>query len=1040
MNLRVLVLTAAAALGAVPFAAAQPEPPHVVELRFVSELRKRGDAALAMDYLQRLAKNPSPELAKELPFEVARTRLAIGTEEPESGKRLALYQQARDDFEKFLKDNPNSPRAAEARMEIAHVAVLQGKTQLAKAVTDNDVKEAAVARTMLVDAGKQMAAAAADLDAQLKKTPETDKAARAKLQGELLQAELKQALNLYDQSQTYLDTGMLDAARQRDDAVEAAAAALEKVADKDNGSVGWQAAAWLGRCQQQLGKPNDARKTLAKIIAFPPSPANFDARRLARYFILLLPKDAAVAKESDFVVALIKAAREWLRDYPRHHNTPEGYGVRYLLAYHLIEYADGLTKQQESLKAPAYKEARELLMALEHSENEFTDRARRKKIALIDRQGGFKVPVEQLKTFDDCFVRAQYEHYMIAQDVADIKDPKEREAKAKARHEAAMKALELGLSKPDAKPDARGKYSFEVNSARLSLAYAYLQNGRSKDAFAMAEAIARADVRASQAPTAAGYAVQAAAQYLAEREQKVASRDELKADRDKFLDFAKFTEEAWPDSLAANVARHQVGLLLLREKQLGDAIKQLNAITPAYPEYVQVKLLIADVCLNAEKEKREPLKDSSLGGSYTEIALKTLLSVPDSVLGAPDPAVNHAFFLTRIRVGQEYFKAKKYAEMEQLAAPLIPKVKTVAVAADQERNHKLQDEITASLKDIVVYAKFGLADGEYKEKRYARVLELLAPVVAEINADKLPQMKNNPQLSTGLLSLALKAAVQLNNADQTEKVLAAMRKTAEGEGSATMLLQLVDLIQTQVDDLSKKGDKDTLARAKQTYQQILTAVDKAQTKKTPEFTYLLAKCYSSLDEHQKAADLLGRVEPPAKTGMKEADERAEGVYHTIYVAYIHELRLSGKKDEAKKLLEDVIGPPNKPDWGASNVEAQLEKVLTYEDESKFALAAKLADQWVNKLKAKAESDLQVREKYLEFYYHTAYGFYKFGVLTREKGDKVKGERAIKEAAVQLAQLEKTWKGFGTEASTKRIEDLLAAEPELKAQFEAQKKK
>ena len=66
MKLRILLLFIAV-LAFAPIVAAQPDPPHVAELQFVNELRKRGDAALAMDYLQRLSKNPSPELAKEQP-------------------------------------------------------------------------------------------------------------------------------------------------------------------------------------------------------------------------------------------------------------------------------------------------------------------------------------------------------------------------------------------------------------------------------------------------------------------------------------------------------------------------------------------------------------------------------------------------------------------------------------------------------------------------------------------------------------------------------------------------------------------------------------------------------------------------------------------------------------------------------------------------------------------------------------------------------------------------------------------------------------
>ena len=91
MKQRLLVL--AIAFLAVSFVEAQPESPVDSEMDFVNELRKRGDAALAMDYLLRLGKNPSPQLAKELPFELAKTRLLIGTEEP-GGLKTARSLQA----------------------------------------------------------------------------------------------------------------------------------------------------------------------------------------------------------------------------------------------------------------------------------------------------------------------------------------------------------------------------------------------------------------------------------------------------------------------------------------------------------------------------------------------------------------------------------------------------------------------------------------------------------------------------------------------------------------------------------------------------------------------------------------------------------------------------------------------------------------------------------------------------------------------------------------------------------------------------------
>jgi hypothetical protein len=1045
MKLRIFVLTVAIVLTVGPFAVAQPEPPHVAEMHFVNELRKRGDVALALDYLQRLGKNPSPELAKELPFEIAKTRLAIGTEESESSKRLALYQQARNEFEAFLAKNPDSPRAGEARLEIAQVAVLQGKTQLSKALTQDSVaaraSEALVARRLLEDAGKQLTAAAADIEAQLKKVPDTDKARRRKLETDLLRANLSRALNRFDQAQTFIDTGNNAVLRERGDKVDEAAAALEKIANSDNGSIGWQATAWLGRCQQLLGRPNDARKSLTKLLTLSPTPANADARRLAQYFLMLLTKESPDASERDPVGANIAAARKWLKDYPRQHNSPEGYGVRFLLAENLVALTERATKTTpENVKAAALHEARDLLKDIEHSENDFTDRARRMKIVLIDKQGGFRVPVEQLKTFDDCYIRSQYEMFMIAEDIKDAKDEKEREAKIAKRRDTARKALELGLSKPDAKANAQGKYSYEVNNARMILAYNYLQSKLLKEAIQTAETLARNDIRASQAQLAAAYAMQAYAEYLAEREQKVASKEDLKPERDKMLAFAKFAEEAWPDELPANLARHQVGLMLLRDKQLGEAIKKLNTVTPTYPNYANVKYLIAEVCQAAEKEKREPLKEPGLG-SYADIAMKALLSIPDSSLGSPDPTVNHVYFLSRISLAQQYFKEKKYVEMEKLAAPLIDKVATVRLAVEDDRNSLLQRDIKASLQTDVLYGKFGLADLEYKEKHYAKVLEMLGPIVAEINEDKQPQLKNNPPLSNALLSMALKATMELNDLEKTKAVLTAMQKVGgEGDGGSTnILLQLVELIQTHLDALQKKSDADALAKTKKAFQQILNEVDRGQKNKSPEFAYLLAKNYSSIDEHEKAANILEAVKPPQPTGMKEADERNERLYHTVRVAYIHELRLSGDKERAAKLLEESMGTPKQPGWGMSHVEAQLERVLMLEEDNKYATAARLADEWVRKLKSKAEADGQVREKYLEFYYHTAYSFFKYGQTMKEK-DKAKGEKAIKDAASQLVQLEKTWKGFGSETSTKRIQELFDKEPDLKTQFETLKNK
>src|SRR5437588_851251 len=134
MNRRTL-FAACPLLGVAAFAAlAQDAASYQEDLQFVQRLQARGDHVLAMEFLQRLAKDPSPALAKELPLEFAKTNLAAAAEEPDTAKRLHSYQQARAAFQDFLEKNPNHPRTAETNLDIAQVAIQEGRTQLSRAL------------------------------------------------------------------------------------------------------------------------------------------------------------------------------------------------------------------------------------------------------------------------------------------------------------------------------------------------------------------------------------------------------------------------------------------------------------------------------------------------------------------------------------------------------------------------------------------------------------------------------------------------------------------------------------------------------------------------------------------------------------------------------------------------------------------------------------------------------------------------------------------------------------------------------------------
>src|SRR5262249_36731668 len=147
-------------------------------LRFVQELRQRGDTDLALELLNRLEKNakdnPSSayaqQISRELPFEKALIRKAEAINEPDSNQRLKLYAQAREELVKFGTANPNPPRIGEIKIDIADIRVLEGKTEMGRALAQPDVDtqqaELDKSRKKFEEAGKELKAIVTDLQGQ----------------------------------------------------------------------------------------------------------------------------------------------------------------------------------------------------------------------------------------------------------------------------------------------------------------------------------------------------------------------------------------------------------------------------------------------------------------------------------------------------------------------------------------------------------------------------------------------------------------------------------------------------------------------------------------------------------------------------------------------------------------------------------------------------------------------------------------------------------------------------------------------------------
>jgi tetratricopeptide (TPR) repeat protein len=1054
------------AAGGVGLVSAQ-EPAHVEDMRFVQALRQRGDHDLALVFLQQMAKTLPPALAIELPLELAKTRLAAASEELDTAKRLAMYVQAREDFEKFLAANKGHPRAAEARLDITEVAVMQGRTQLSKALAQDTPEgrttEGAKARLILEDAGNKLKEAHKELKLQLEKlddpkTPQ-EKATKARLEEEKLRAELNIGLNLFDQGLSFPREDAKQAVLiERGKRIEAAKKELAKLGGgNENNSVTWVAKAWQGRCERELDNPTEARRQFTTIIdAASRNTKVAEGYRLARYFRMLVIEEDATDKTK--IATLEDAGTRWLKDYPRLWNTPEGYGVRFSLAkVHLAKTEDPKLPKEQVAKE--LEKARVLLRDLELSENEFSDRARRLKIDVVVKQGGFSKKIEQLKTFDECFLRAQFEIDQVSEDIKKQPTAKPDDLR-KVRIESALAALDRGLNLPEVKD----KNSPEINKARSMQVYFCFNSHRYRDAIKAGEKLARTDPKSPQAPSSATFAIQAYSQLLAEKEamqqavgdlkndkgEKVSAEQfaaDLEDDRSKMIDFTRYVLERWPKETAGDLARHQMALMLSRKKDVKEedkakntqeAIKYLGAINSTYPSYVFSQYLLAKTAMQAEKEKLEPIKDAGPVISYRQRAIAALESIPDQA--STDPQANLIFLLGKCELAEEYYKEKKFDQMDKLAIALLPKLGTMKLSDADEKDKEYHEGFHARLVTIQLFARYGLADAAFTKGEFPKVAELLDPLIDEMKAKPDHPAKNNKDLAQGLLGMSLRTSIQTGNLERARLVIQVLQQVSPEDpaarGSPLILRQMVGLIQKQMEDLQHKGDQEAIKKAKAGFSAILDELTKnANVAKNKSVVLTLAQCYSNMDLHPKAVELLSKLPEPKEAAGMNIDEETR-LLRGARLMYIKELRLNKELDKAKSTLDAIMGTKEKPGWGARNVDALKEGIYLLADQEKYFESHNRASALAKQMLPKVDKDNAIKGHYIDCYYQMVYCLVK---IAHNQKDLEKKDKTFADAAKLIDQLYQKFPAIESDTTSKRFQDLLKNEPGLKMQYDKIKK-
>jgi hypothetical protein len=988
------------------FARAEESP-----LELVRALRERQMADLARDYLEKSLPKAPPDLVPKLVLELARTRMDVAAGEPNIDKRLAGYRDSRAGFQEFLAKYPNDSAASAARLDLARVSVAQGKTQLAVALRQDSAaakySEALKARALLEDAGKQLKPSAGQLkkEWELRKNeePKTPKEVQAKRDAEtdMLRAQFEIGLNFYDQALTYVDEATKDESRvARSRTAQKAVEAVKAIANgNEKLPITWEAKAWLGRCEFEAGVPaKDIRRRYMNIIN-DKEPAAAIGQRLARYFlILIVPEAPDVAAKEDPNKTIQTVAEEWLRRYPSYKNTPEGYGVRYELAESLLKQAVNIKQpvQQKALFDLALKYFKEL----EQSENEYADLARSRKINIIfTRQGGDKeklADVSKLNTFDDCYVRAQYEFFQMSQADDKKKTPEEIEAARKAHLATITTALTRAIDL--AKQKAGSATASDLNAVRAMLAFTYLSTSKYAEAVKVGEELARQRPPTGQGAKGAIYALQGYTQ--------------LDEERDAMKDLAEYVEKTWPDEYAGHMARHQLGLYYIKEKNLPAAIAKLKGIKRDYDRFIMSQFVLALAYQQAQNDKLPVGPNDKPWAQLFQETLESINELPP----AADALLTQTYVQARVRLASLYYEMKRQSDVEAIVNNLEAKFPA------------LPDDVKSSIETLKVLLVYARADKLFKAGKYKEACTEINPVIDRLKAGELVAIKKNEKLKVPILGLALRANVQNAQPAKAQDILKILQDSDKGEelGSdpTQLLFSLASQLKEQVAELRKQGDKakDQLDKTVNSFMLFLDELAK-QEKLPVENRLFLAQSYSGLDKHDKAAALLEKLEEPAAG----ADAKQVGYYRGGRMMYVRELRLNKEYAKAAETIKQIEGQP----WG-KNAQVKKEKILVDEDQEKYVPAAKEWDALMAAIKPRVATDPNTKELYWEAYYHLVCCVYKDGF--RQTDTKIRQAR-FKQAARYINQLEKSQKDWGGDASRQRFAELLESEKPLRDAYD-----
>ena len=352
----------------------------------------------------------------------------------------------------------------------------------------------------------------------------------------------------------------------------------------------------------------------------------------------------------------------------------------------------------------------------------------------------------------------------------------------------------------------------------------------------------------------------------------------------------------------------------------------------------------------------------------------------------------------------------------------------------------------------------GLAELEYRAGNYDNVLspELTGNAVEQVKQARaktpIVRMKDF-QITGDLLGLALRANVQKGRIEEAKAILTLLENLKGTEenllvDNSGVLRNLVVELEAQIRDLQKAGDPAGQAKLKATvanFSLFFDALAKQFEAKALDKNdlFFLARCYDSLDQHEKAGQLYARYPAPKilnvvkkdKEKFSDAEEKDLQTYWYVQVMRARQLRLAKKLPQAKKILDDLLAHKN----ARQQFLAEKEQNHLLEDNALYGTAIIQWSKFMNNpsLKKNMINDPKLKEAYFDAYYHMTWCYYQHSQTEKVKAA---GKEApfLAKAVDYILRLENATNREGWQYVGYKFQSLLQREPVLNEAYQKKK--